>query len=93
MSLPSDNLLQPDAYTVSDEQSRGALRCIDRNVRDLPDRIEVAQSLGLLTVPFVVGVPAFGAVPDLLGNRCGATGSGRVWGCGRTLVRVHWDHN
>ena len=32
MSLPSDNLLQPDAYTVSDEQSRGALRCIDRNV-------------------------------------------------------------
>ena len=44
MSLPSDNLLQPDAYTVSDEQSRGALRCIDRNVRDLPDRIEVAQS-------------------------------------------------
>jgi len=48
MSLPSDNLLQPGAYTVSDEQSRGALRCIDRNVRDLPDRIEVAQSLGLL---------------------------------------------
>lgn len=48
---PSDNLLQPDAYTVSDEQSRGALRCIDRNVRDLPDRIEVAQALGLL--PYV----------------------------------------
>ncbi len=48
MSLPSDNLLQPDAYTVSDEQSRGALRCIDRNVPDLPDRIEVAQALGLL---------------------------------------------
>ena len=48
MSLPSDNLLQPDAYTVSDEQSRGALRCIDRNVRDLPDRVTVAQALGLL---------------------------------------------
>ena len=48
MSLPSDNLLQPDAYTVSDEQSRGALRCIDRHVRDLPDRVTVAQALGLL---------------------------------------------
>jgi hypothetical protein len=24
---------------------------------------------------------------------CGATGFGSVWGCGRTLVRVHWDHN
>lgn len=28
-----------------------ARRCIDRNVRDLPDRIEVAQALGLL--PYV----------------------------------------
>jgi len=27
------------------------VRCIDRNVRDLPDRIEVAQALGLL--PYV----------------------------------------
>lgn len=51
MSLPSDNLLQPDAYTVSDEQSRGALRCIDRNVPDLPDRALIAEALGLL--PYV----------------------------------------
>ena len=51
MSLPSDNLLQPDAYTVSDATADAARRCIDRNVRDLPDRIEVAQSLGLL--PYV----------------------------------------
>ena len=32
MSLPSDNLLQPDAYTVSDEQSRGAMPPRGRSV-------------------------------------------------------------
>ena len=55
MSLPSDNLLQPDAYTVTAivpaDPAPYVVRCIDRNVRDLPDRIEVAQALGLL--PYV----------------------------------------
>ena len=40
----------------------------------------------LLTVPFVVGVPAFGAVsPDLLGNRCGTRRFAPPGRCGRTL--------
>ena len=39
------------ATTVSDATADAARRCIDRNVRDLPDRIEVAQALGLL--PYV----------------------------------------
>ena len=51
MSLPSDNLLQPDAYALSVDQVRGALRCIDRNVPDLPDRALIAEALGLL--PYV----------------------------------------
>ena len=41
----------PHAPAVRGRQSRAARRCIDRNVRDLPDRIEVAQALGLL--PYV----------------------------------------
>ena len=39
------------ATTVSDAPAPYVVRCIDRNVRDLPDRIEVAQALGLL--PYV----------------------------------------
>lgn len=39
------------ATTISDATADAARRCIDRNVRDLPDRIEVAQALGLL--PYV----------------------------------------
>ena len=39
------------ATTVSDATADAARRCIDRHVRDLPDRIEVAQALGLL--PYV----------------------------------------
>ena len=36
------------ATTVSAATADAARRCIDRNVRDLPDRVTVAQALGLL---------------------------------------------
>lgn len=39
------------ATTVSDATADAARRCIDRNVRDLPDRALIAEALGLL--PYV----------------------------------------
>lgn len=48
MALPSDNLCGPAAYAVDPALIPYALRCIDRNVDDLGERVEVAQALGLL---------------------------------------------
>jgi len=48
MALPSDDLREPDAYAPDPEDVAGALRCIDRHVHDLGDRVTVAQALGLL---------------------------------------------
>lgn len=48
MALPSDDLREPDAYAPNPGDVAGALRCIDRNVPDLGDRITIAQALGLL---------------------------------------------
>ena len=50
---PPTETVRPTALatTVRDATADAARRCIDRNVRDLPDRIEVAQALGLL--PYV----------------------------------------
>lgn len=36
------------ATTISDATADAARRCIDRHIADLPDRVTVAQALGLL---------------------------------------------
>ena len=51
MALPSDQLRGPSAYGHSDEDVTLALRAIDRCIPDLPDRVDVAEALGLL--PYV----------------------------------------
>lgn len=51
MALPSDQLRGPSAYGHSDEDVTLALRAIDRCIPDLPDRVVVAEALGLL--PYV----------------------------------------